>query len=135
MKNHWLKLHEQKKKRFWTVEFSKNSTSVLKPRRADVLDARFLGYMGSTSGKVEINFKGGMTNANDVEFIDFLRECRRSMKDWLCRLHLYANLSSSGLLEYYELTSLSYGTIGVGIGTEDMKVQVKYNGLKHYHIA
>ena len=134
MKNHWLRLHEQKKKRFWTTEFSKNGTFVLKPRCVEVLDSKYaLGYMGATSGKVGIVFKGGMTNINDHELVDFLHETRKGMSGLLARLRHYQGLTTE--LEYFELYDLTYNNIGMGIDVEDLKFEVSFNRLRRFHVA
>lgn len=134
MKNHWLKIHEQKKRRFWTAEFSKNGLFVMKPRRVEVIDPKYrLGYMGATSGHVAIVFKGGMTNINDIELVDFLQEARKGMSGLLARLRQYQGLSNE--LEYYELSDLSYRQIGVAIEVEDLKFEVNYSRLRRFHVA
>ncbi len=131
MRNHWLKLHEQKKNRFWTAEFSKNGIYMLKPRRVGVLDR--LGYLGATSGVAAIVFKEAMIKTNDTELVDFLTESRQSMAAWLGRLRLYASLTNE--LEYFEVGDLTYGNIAVADSIEDIKFVFGYNQLKHFHCA
>lgn len=128
MKNHWLKLHEDRKRRFWTVSFSKYGIYTLKPRRADVLD--HANSLAATSGGVEINFKDGMINLNDVEFLDFLKDCKNSMNNWIACFRLYANLLSE--LEYYEIGDMNYGGLTSGVKPNDLKIHINYNTLKHY---
>lgn len=133
MKNHWLKVHNQKKRRFWTAEFSRRGNSILDPRRVEVLDPEYtLGYMGATDGRVELNFKGGMTTT-DKEFVDFLIECRKGMENWLCTLRYYANIMSE--LEYYELTQLDLVNVGMGKSIEDIAVQFDYHAIRHIFCA
>jgi hypothetical protein len=130
--NHWLRQREKKKNHFWTAEFSKNGIFCLKPRRVGVVQPRLsLGYMGATSGRVEIEFKNGMTNASDKELVDFMIESRKSMTGWLARLHHYANLSNE--LEYFELTDLSFKYVGSGASIEDVAMQFDYKAIKHVH--
>lgn len=128
MRNHWLKLHEQKKRRFWTSEFSKNGLFILKPRRVEVIDSYSLGLLGSTSGSIELNYKGMMSNG-DAEFIDFLTEMRKSMRGWLARLRFYSGLLNE--LEYYELTDLKHISIGMGNSIEDIRVEFSYGNLRN----
>jgi hypothetical protein len=131
MKNHWLTLHEQKKRRFWTAEFSKNGIFVLKPRRVGMNDR--LGFMGSVSGVSSITFKDAMTKTSDQELVDFLTESRKTMAGWLARLRLYASLMNE--LEYFELSDLTYDNVGIGETVEDLKLSFGYNQLKHVHCA
>lgn len=133
MKNHWLKVHEQKK-RFWTAEFTKNGTYVLRPRRVDVINAKYtLGFMGVTTGIATLNFKGGMIANNDKELVDFMIDSRKSMKGWLSRLRQYAGISNE--VKYYELTDLRFDNIGVGIDIEDIQLSFHYDHLKQVHCA
>jgi hypothetical protein len=131
MKNHWLKVHEQKKN-FWTVEFTKNGIFILKPRRVGVINPRLsFGFMGATSGVTILNFKGGMVANNDKELIDFLIESRKSMKNWLSRIRQYAGMSKE--IKYYELTGLHFDNIGMGIDIEDIKLSFHFDNLKQVH--
>jgi hypothetical protein len=134
MKNHWLRIHEQKKRRFWTAEFSRNGLFVLRPRKVEVIDPKHtLGCFGATSGTAEIHFNGAMMNATDNELLDFLSETRKGMKNWMSRLRLYANLTSE--LEYFELTNLNYNNISVGKSIDDISFKFDYKSLRHIYCA
>lgn len=125
MKNHWLKLFERKKRRFWTAEFSRNGLFVLRPRRVIITD--------NLSGlrpihTVEMTFRGAMV-ANDPELGDFISESCKSMAGWLGRLRHYNDMLDE--LEYFEATDLSYGNIGVADDVKDIKFIFAYNIMRH----
>jgi hypothetical protein len=131
MKNHWLRLNQQKRNRFWTAEFSRLGTYLLRPRRADVLDAsRTVRH--ATSGHAAVSFAGGMVNSSDKELIDFVIECRKGMDGWVCRLRYYASLLHE--LEYFELTDLSSPSVGMGVSFEDIKVGFAFQHLQHVRV-
>ena len=100
--NHWIAESRKRRKRFWTVEFSKYATFVLRPRKVDVT---YPSFSLSASGRTEVVFRDGLT-ATDRDFADFLVEARRGMANWLGRMRLYADVISE--LECYELRDLSY---------------------------
>jgi hypothetical protein len=127
-RNHWLKLHEQKRY-IWTAEFSHNAIYVLKPRKLDVLDAK--NSLNSSIGTVKLNFRGGMTTTTDKELVDFLVESRKGMKNWLGRLRLFSGFEE---LRYYELSDLTFRNVAVGLSLDDIKVSFDYGNLKVVHI-
>jgi hypothetical protein len=133
MKNHWLKQHEKKNRRFWTAEFSFNGAFQLRQRRADILDPlNPFDYMGSTAGSTCVNFKGGMT-VPDKELVDFLVETRKGMRGWLARMRYFMGLNDE--LEFYELTDLHFKNIGMGKSIDDINVTFDYNKVKHVFCA
>lgn len=133
MKNHWLKLSQQKKNKFWTAEFiTHGSYYVLRPRIVRMVSST--NTMSFQQGWNEVEFKGGMLATNDKELIDFLIDCRRtSMKGWMARLRYYTNLWHE--LEYYELSDLKFRYSGMGGSIEDITLQYEYNGLHHVYSA
>lgn len=128
MRNHWLKLREQKN-HIWTAEFSKNGMYILRPRAVDVLDAR--GSLSSISGTARVNFRGGVTTT-EPELVDFMIDSRKGMRYWLSRLRLYSGLMNE--LRYYELSGLKFNSIGVGLSFEDMVLSFDFDDVRVVHV-
>lgn len=132
MKNHWLTLNEQKRSKYWTVEFSRRGVFVLKPRRVGIPEyKRSLNYLGSTNGFLEIIFKDGITK-NDNELLFFVQESKRDMSHWVSRVRLYQKLNE---LECFELNDINFNYIGLGKSINDLAFSFKFNALKHWHIV
>lgn len=135
MKNHWLKRHENKKRKIWTAEFSRNAIYSLRPRRVDVFDAKYsLGYLGQTSGTVAVSFLGAMFATGDMELMTFLSDSHhKGMSGQICTLRQYQGISVE--IENYELSTLDYGAMGMGHAVDDIKFTFGYRQLRHFHVA
>lgn len=135
MKNHWIQVYEKKNKKIWTAEFSENGIFSLKPRRVQVVDHNeSLGILGLNYGVVSIVFKDAMLASNDKELMNFLSDAHRhNMTGYVSRLKMYQGLS--GELEQYELTGLSYNSMGSGDTIDDIKLTFRFKYLRHFHVS
>lgn len=135
MKNHWIQVYEKKKRKIWTAEFSKNGIFSLRPRRVYVVDPKYsLGLFGQNHGVVSIVFKDAMFAVNDKELMDFLSDSHyHNMSGYVSRLRIYQGLSVE--LEYYELTGLSYDSMGSGDSLDDIKLTFSFKHLRHVPVA
>jgi hypothetical protein len=135
MKNHWIQVYEKKKRKIWTAEFSKNGIYSLKPRRVSVVDPKYsLGLMGQNHGMVSIIFKDAMFAINDKELMDFLSDAHyHNMSGYNSRIRMYQGLSVE--LENYELTGLSYDSLGSGDSLDDIKFTFSFKHVRHFHVA
>lgn len=128
MKNHWVDLYEKKKKKIWTVEFSKNGLFSLKPRKIGIDDINSLNYQ---SGMVSILFYDSMFALNDYELMDFINEAHKSkLSGYVSRIRLYQGLSKE--LEGYELTGLKYDSVSSGDDINDIKFTLEFSHLRYY---
>ena len=135
MKNHWIQVYEKKNKKIWTVEFSEKGIFSLKPRRVQVVDHNeSLSILGLNYGVVSIVFKDAMLASNDKELMNFLSDAHRhNMVGYVSRLKMYQDLS--GELEQYELTGLSYNSMGSGDTIDDIKLTFRFKYLRHFHVS
>ena len=121
MKNHWIEQYRKKKIRFWTAEFCRNGTYLLKPRRVGI----------TVSQKTcMVLFFDSMQALADHELMDFLKESRqRGMSSMYSRIRFYRGLVDSKELENYEFTDLNYLQIGMGQTVDDIKFDFSF---KHH---
>lgn len=103
MRNHWVKLHEARKRRFYTAEFSESGLSLLGGRRVGVNK----GF--ETGGLVSLTFFGATWDVSDYELIDFIRDARKGMSNWYGRIRLFQ--SNSNELAYYTLSNLTFDSV------------------------
>lgn len=130
MKNHWIHLYEKKKKRIWTVEFTKNSLFVLRPRRVEV----DRNQLASSSGILDIIFKDAMFAINDQELMNFLSDTHHNgLKGQTARLRVYQGLSKE--LENFELSSLNYSHFTTGSIIDDIKFVFGFNVIRHFQVS
>jgi hypothetical protein len=124
--NYWLKLRSQKQG-FWTVEFSKHSIYLLKPRRLEVLNSKEAFYPTSSQNQIKISFSGGSSNSNDKELLDLLMNARKGMGGWLARLRRFSySFVEKG---YHECFDLSFGSIITGSNLEDVELWFDYGRI------
>lgn len=132
MRNHWLKERARKTSDFWTAEFVDwSSASLLRPRRVGVRD-RTLGYLGQTSGHTELTFPDGMVAFNDDELSDLIRRARSSMFGWMACLR---HVVGSDMVEYYDLSDLTFNAVAVGGEPTDIVLRFHYNDIRHVYVV
>ncbi len=118
MKNHWIEQYRKKKAKFWTVEFARSGTFLLKPRRVVVT---------KTPNYCKIIFLNSMFAITDNELMDFLTESHQvGMTSMYARLRLYRGLSAQTEIENVELTDLKYSQLGSGVKPDDIKFEFYY---------
>ena len=123
MKNFWIDRYNKKNSRYWTAEFSRNGSFLLKPRRVRVR----VGLSYCT-----LEFIGGMFTT-DNELMDFLTEChQKGMASIYSRLRKYKGIENPEETETYELTDLDYHSLGVGQTIDDVKFVYLYANKKHH---
>lgn len=129
MRNHWLKLHEQKQKRYWTAEFAKNGMFILRQRRVEIIDPK-TSLQGPT-GSVSLIFRGAGGNVNDTEFLSFISQSTRGMANWYTRLRHCEGLSDE--IEFYVLSDLSLPAPKTfGLISTDVEFIFDYADKRHF---
>lgn len=131
MKNYWIRLYEDKRKKIWTVEFSKNGIYSLKPRRVEFFDHHVLAC---SKGQISVIFKDAMFASNDKELMDFLSNSNyHGITGGVSRLRIYQGIE--GELENYELTGLSYDNISSGPSFDDIKYTYSFKNIRCVRVA
>jgi hypothetical protein len=129
MRNYWIQLNEKKRKKIWTVEFSKNGSFSLKARRIEVVDSKDL----SSKKSVSIIFKDAMFK-KDIELMNFFSDAHHNdLFSHVSRLRIYQGLSSE--LENYELSGLSYNSLTTGMSVDDILFTFNFKYLKNFKVA
>lgn len=129
MKNHWLKIYEQKKSKIWTVEFSRNAIFMLKPRRVIVTDDdKIISHR-----RVSVIFKDALFGQNDKELLDFLADAHwNKMAGYFSTLRMYKGLDEK---ENFQFTGLSYIGLTTGIFVDDIKFIFDVGNVRHFHVS
>ncbi len=129
MKNYWINLNEKKRKKIWTIEFSKNSTFSLKARRIEVVDSKNF----SSKTMVSIIFKDAMFSS-DNELMNFLSNAyHNDLHSHVSRIRVYQGLSYE--IENYELTGLSYDSMGAGASADDIMFTFNFKYVRYFLVA
>jgi len=108
MKNHWIKVNEDRKKQWWSAEFLSAGSYVLRSRRvwiqSDVLGA---------DSDVRTEFGIVVTfSPTDNELMNFIYQVQQSMLGIHCRIRLMQGIYPFAFeIENYELTKLTYDNI------------------------
>jgi hypothetical protein len=133
MKNHWLKLHNDKKKRFWTIEFSSSGYTILNSRTVSITDMshNFIPG-GGVSGLLAAVFKDGMITG-DYEFNNFITEAGKSMWGWKSTVRNYRSIFDE--IENFQLENLSCKNIMMASNPDDLKFVFEYSSLKYTYLG
>lgn len=130
MKNYWIQQYRKKKAQFWTVEFARNGLFLLQPRQA--------GCVAPTASdkRSSVIFFDSMFNKNDNELLDFLTEIhQKGMKNIYARYRHYRSLTAPTEFENFELTDLSYDSLGTGPSVDDIKLTFSFVHLRRYAVG
>jgi hypothetical protein len=131
MKNHWIKLHQAKKLRWWSAEFQDNGIRILKPRRVEVLDETPLGL-----SKGQLCFMFSNIGINDKELLDFLNFCaKHGMAGGYSCLRRFQGVFPIAIeLESYEFVHLNFRSVKAGPTVDTVRFKFDF-GLSRKHVT
>jgi hypothetical protein len=132
MKNHWIDLYRQKKARWWSIEFSRNGSFLLKRRRVEIPDSDKVFGAGNSNTQTSIAVMF-IHKTTDNELLGFLKESKKDMSGMYARARLqYGIYPFLVEMKNHELTGLSYYKVFPGQNPVDVWFSFRFNHLRTY---
>lgn len=128
MKNHWIKLNKIRNSQFCTIEFTRNGTHLLKPRKIETDTS----CLQKNQGDFSVTFCDAVSNSSDKELNNFLSNCYKLGMYAQISVIKFHNFDSLKEKQSYELAYLNFKDMI--IKNEDIKFIFSFRSCRHFII-